>query len=51
MNCDGEVNIADINMIVDAIISGQTDDIYDVNYDGEINIADINEIVNMILAI
>ena len=39
------------NMIVDAIISGQTDDIYDVNYDGEINIADINEIVNMILAI
>jgi hypothetical protein len=38
-------------MIVDAILSGQTDDIYDVNYDGEINIADINEIVNMILAI
>ena len=51
VNCDGGVNIADINMIVDAIISGQTDDIYDVNYDGEINIADINEIVNMILAI
>ena len=51
VNCDGEVNIADINMMVDAILSGRTDDIYDVNCDGEINIADINEIVNMMLII
>ena len=49
VNCDGAVNIADINMIVNAIISGRTDDIYDVNYDGAINITDINEIINMIL--
>lgn len=51
VNYDGEVNIADINMIVEAILSGWSDDIYDVNCDGEINIADINEIVNMMLII
>lgn len=51
VNCDGVVNISDINMMVNAILSGWTDDIYDVNYDGGINIADINEIIHMILAI
>jgi len=51
VNCDGEINIADINMIINARLKEWTDDIYDVNYDGEINIADINAIVNMILAI
>ncbi len=51
VNCDGEVNIADVNMIIEAILSGWTDDIYDVNYDNEINIADVNEVIDMILTI
>ena len=51
VNCDGEVNIADINMIIEAILSGRSGDIYDVNYDSEINIADVNEVIHMILTI
>lgn len=51
VNCDGEVSIADVNVIIEAILSGWTDDIYDVNYDNEINIADMNEVIHMILTI
>lgn len=50
VNCDGEVNIADINAVIDIILTGvgntQT---ADVNTDGEVNIADINVIINIIL--
>ncbi len=49
VNGDGEVNIADINNMVDAILSGDKDKTFDVNGDGEIGIADINEIVQTIL--
>ncbi|MBR4830047.1 MAG: M6 family metalloprotease domain-containing protein [Muribaculaceae bacterium] len=49
VNHDGEVNIADVSMVIDCIISGKTDLACDVNNDGEINIADINTIVNIIL--
>ena len=53
VNCDGEVKISDINMIIDIILGGRVDDRTraraDVNIDGEINIADINEVVDIIL--
>ena len=49
VNGDGEVNIADINSVVNAILSGDNDMASDVNGDGEIGIADINEIVQTIL--
>lgn len=50
VNDDGEINIADVNSDVDAILSGADyDELYDVNGDGEINIADINCILNGIL--
>ena len=49
VNGDGEVNIADINNVVNAILSGDNDMASDVNGDGEIGIADINEIVQAIL--
>jgi len=49
VNGDGEVNIADINSVVNAILSGDNDMASDVNGDGEIGIADINEIVQAIL--
>ena len=49
-NDDGEVTIADVNGIIDAILWGNDDAVvYDVNGDGEITIADINEIINRIL--
>ena len=49
MNCDEEVNIADVNIVIDAILDGDDDPDLDVNSDGEINIADVNAVIDMIL--
>ena len=52
VNIDGELNIADVNAVIAAILSGQ--DSYegrvDVNGDGEVNIADINAVIALILS-
>lgn len=48
-NGDGEVSIADINTIIDAILNDEMEDRYDVNGDGELNIADINALIDIIL--
>ena len=49
VNDDGVVNIADVNVIINAILmaDGQTD--LDVNGDGDVNITDINTIIGIIL--
>lgn len=49
VNGDGEVNIADINAVINMILSGSFFTTGDVNKDGEVNIADINAIINSIL--
>ena len=49
VNGDGEVNIADVNAIIDMILSGNTDKAGDVNGDGEVNIADVNAVIDIIL--
>jgi len=49
VNGDGEVNIADINAVIDIILSGSSNNVGDVNGDGEVNIADINAIIDIIL--
>ena len=49
VNGDGEVNIADVNAIIDMILSGTIDTAGDVNDDNEINIADVNAIIDIIL--
>ena len=49
---DGEVNIADVNAVIDLILSGagNTSKLNaDVNNDGEINIADVNLIISLII--
>ena len=52
-NGDGEVNIADINAVIDVLLSSSATDEQrqraDVNSDGEVNIADINMIIDIIL--
>ena len=54
VNGDGEVNIADINVIVDIILGGSVDTATmsraDVNDDGEVIIADINAVIDIILS-
>jgi hypothetical protein len=50
VNGDGEVNIADVNAVIDTILSGMGgDESFDVNGDGEVNIADVNAVVDIIL--
>ena len=52
VNIDGEVNVADVNAVVNAIIndSAQAASSADVNGDGDINIGDINTVLNAILS-
>ncbi len=49
VNNDGEVNIADVNAVIDMILSSGSSPSADVNSDGEVNIADVNEIIDIIL--
>lgn len=49
VNGDGEVNIADVNAVIDMILSGNFAATCDVNGDGEVNIADVNAIIDIIL--
>ena len=49
VNGDGEVNIADMNAVIDMILSGNSDMRGDVNGDHEVNIADVNTIIGIIL--
>ncbi len=52
VNGDGEINIADVNVLVDIILKGTVSGgNQDVNSDGEINIADVNTLVNIILQV
>jgi hypothetical protein len=50
VNIDGEVNIADVNAVIDVIVSGAVLPVADVNGDGEVNIADINAVIDIILS-
>ena len=50
VNGDGEVNIADVNAVIDYILSGTFSIPADVNGDGEVNIADVNALLDIILA-
>ena len=50
VNGDNEVNIADINAIINCILSGNMVNSADVNGDGEVNIADVNVVIDIILS-
>ena len=49
VNGDNEVNIADVNAIIDLILSGRYTKPGDVNGDNEVNIADVNAVIDLIL--
>ena len=50
VNGDGEVNIADINAVIDMILSSNLSPAGDTNGDGEVNIADVNALIDLILS-
>jgi hypothetical protein len=49
VNDDNEVNIADVNALIDMILTGRINTVGDVNGDNEVNIADVNALIDMIL--
>jgi len=49
VNGDGSVNIADVNLVIDMILSGTFDATGDINGDGTVNISDINALIAIIL--
>ena len=50
VNGDGEITIADVNVIIEAILKGTFSTAADVNNDGEVTIADVNVVINIILS-
>ena len=49
VNNDDEINIADVNNVINAILSSGSNASADVNADGEVNIADVNAVISVIL--
>jgi hypothetical protein len=49
INNDGAIDILDIVMVVNIILSGEFDQIADLNGDSIINVLDIVQLVNIIL--
>jgi len=50
INADAVINIQDIILLVNMILSNQVDSIADLNFDGSINILDVIQLVNIILS-
>ena len=50
VNGDGEVNIADVNSLINIILSGENNPAGDVDQDGEIGIGDVNRVIAIILS-
>lgn len=47
VNGDGEISIADVNVVIDFILSNKKEG--DANNDGEVNIADVNYVIQYVL--
>ncbi|MBR4830029.1 MAG: C10 family peptidase [Muribaculaceae bacterium] len=50
VNGDGEVSIADVNCIINAIMSNDASPRVDVNGDGEVTVADVNAVIGEIIS-
>ena len=50
VNGDGEVNIADVNAVIDLILTSGFLPAADVNGDGEVNIADVNTLIDLVIS-
>tara|TARA_Y100000758_G_C15853831_1_gene350343 strand:- start:3 stop:479 length:477 start_codon:yes stop_codon:yes gene_type:complete len=49
INGDGIVNIQDVILLINMILTGGTDTVADINSDGIINVLDVIQIINLIL--
>ena len=51
LNGDNEVNISDINLLINAIYTGNGEANYDLNGDGSINITDLSRLLEIAMAV
>lgn len=51
LNGDNEVNITDVNLLIEAISTGNGEANYDLNCDGSINITDLSALLEIAMAI
>ena len=51
VNGDEEVNIADVNALIDMILSGNISPVGDVDKDNEVGISDVNALIDIILGV
>ncbi len=49
LNGDGQINVVDIVMAVNIVLSGHYDISGDINSDGQLNVVDIVMLVNIVL--
>ena len=49
VNGDGTVNITDVNLVINSILTGSSSTDADANGDGVVNISDVNRIIEIIL--
>jgi len=49
VNHDGEITVADVNMVISNILAGTDNMVCDANQDGEVTVADVNRIIAKIL--
>ena len=49
VNGDGEVGIADVNALINAILSENSGELYDFNGDGEVTISDVMALINFLI--
>ena len=49
VNSDGEVNLSDVNILIEFILSDNLDAAGDINKDGEVNLSDVNALIEIIL--
>ena len=49
VNGDGDVSIADVNALIDMLLTGNQGKNGDVNGDGDVSIADVNAVIDIIL--
>jgi hypothetical protein len=50
INGDKEITLADVNRLIDMVLSGEHLQVCDVNEDGEVDVADVNALINIILS-
>ena len=49
INGDGKVDIEDLNGMINAVLVGATDSVFDVDGDGKVDVQDINTLINILL--